>query len=390
MTDWIEFDFHGRATMRVDRQAPTASLMEEMFAPFLASGVGRADLTITEAMEPMAEAGYGEEIYRYSEDMVYLNGTNVQIVRDGDGFRLHGSRELLVSALPLIDRILVTRGTAWIHAATVDYRGHGVCLPAWGGVGKTSTIAKLLRIEGVAFMGDDWAFLDRGGELLGYAKPMSIKPHHRPIYPHLFKGVHKPLVPKRLSKRIGDLTTLVHPLVTQYPALARLSRRYSPEHMMVTPRQAFPHASFSTRAPLAITIFVERYGGSRTVLEERDRGWMVSRMIGNFHAEIKHHSQDVITALGATGIVPIEQAFIEKAAVIDQALAGKPTFLLQVPKALSADEASDVIVEQLQRALALAGVREQGVAADRAVGATDGAAPRALPAAMAAGAGARR
>jgi hypothetical protein len=198
------------------------------------------------------------------------------------------------------------------------------------------------------------------------------------------------LVPKRLSKRIGDLTTLVHPMVTRYPALARLSRRYSPEHMMVTPRQAFPHASFSARAPLAITIFVERYGGDRTVLEERDRGWMVSRMIGNFHAEIKHFSQDIITALGATGIVPIEQAFNEKAAVLEQALSGKPTFLLQVPKALSADQASDVIVEQLQRALALAGVREQGVPAERAVGSTDDPSPRAASTVLPVGAGARR
>jgi hypothetical protein len=389
MTDWIEFDIHGRAAIGVDRLAPTASLFEEMLAPFRAWGLDRHDLTITAELEPCDDAAYGEEVYRYAANMLFINGTKVQIVRDGDRFRLHGTRELLVSALPLIDRILVTRGTAWIHAATVDYRGHGVCLPAWGGVGKTSTIAKLLRIEGVAFMGDDWAFLDRGGELLGYAKPMSIKPHHRPIYPHLFRGVHKPLVPKRLSKAIGELTTLVHPFVTQYPSLARLSRRYSPEHLMVTPRQAFPQAAFSTRAPLAIAIFVERYDGTRTVLGERDRDWMVSRLIGNYHAEIKSHAQEVITALGATGLVPIEQTFGEKKAVLDQALAGKPTYLLQVPKALSADEASDVIVEQLQRALALAGIREPGLPGERAAGPAVGASRPAAPAA-AVGAGARR
>ena len=41
-------------------------------------------------------------------------------------------------------------------AATVSIDGDGVALPAAGGVGKTSTIAKLMRCPGVGFMGDDY------------------------------------------------------------------------------------------------------------------------------------------------------------------------------------------------------------------------------------------
>jgi hypothetical protein len=225
-------------------------------------------------------------------------------------------------------------------------------MPAWGGVGKTSTVAKLLRVDGVGFMGDDWAFMAGDGRLLGYAKPMFIKPHHRPIYPHLFNRRRKPLVPSMLSKPIAELTTLGHPLVTQYPRVAALSRRWSPEHMMVSPQVALPNATISTAAPLAAAVFVERYDGSEASLEEKDTSWMVSRLIGNFNDELPRHSRDLIAALAATGMMPVERFFADKAAVLARSLNGKPAFLVRVPAAFSADRASDVIVERLLDVLA--------------------------------------
>jgi hypothetical protein len=263
---------------------------------------------------------------------------------------------MLTTVLPVVDRVAASRGAAMIHAAYVDYRGHGVCMPAWGGVGKTSTVAKLLRIDDVAFMGDDWGFLSDDGRVLGYAKPMFIKPHHRPIYPHLFAEKKKPMVPPRLSRPIGKLTTVVHPLVTQYPRLAGVTRRWSPEHMMHTPQEAFPHARISTDAPLAILMFVERFNASHVSLTETSEEWMVSRLIGNFYTEMHIHSREVVVAMGATGLVPIEQFFDDKRQVLARAVAGKPTYLLRVPASYPADQASDVIVEHLQKAMAEAGV----------------------------------
>ena len=187
---------------------------------------------------------------------------------------------------------------------------------------------------------------------------MFIKPYHRPIYPHLFSQVHKPLVPVSLSKPIARMTTLVHPYITHYPRLARVTRRWSPEHMMVQPQQAFPQASFSTRAPLAVCMFVERYQGDSKEVEfyEQDPEWMVARLIGNFNSELPRTSRLVATTLGASGLAPIERAFTEKAAVLSRALAGKPCFLLRIPKDFNPDQASDFTVEKIQHVLERAGV----------------------------------
>ena len=156
-----------------------------------------------------------------------------------------------------------------IHAATMAYRGHAIALPAAGGTGKTSTVAKLMRRDGWSFMGDDWAFLAEDATLLGYAKPMFIKPHHRAIYPHLFEGVRKPLIPSRLSQSVGRLTTVVHPYVIRYPRLADFFRRWSPEHRMVVPGTAFPGREVTTSAPLAAVVYIERFEGAQSRVVER-------------------------------------------------------------------------------------------------------------------------
>jgi hypothetical protein len=358
--EWLNFNFHNIATMRVEATAPTADLMRDIFFPFLSeSGPKVADIEVTGVMTPVIDPSFGETEYDYTETSLLLHDTDVQIGHENGRFRVSGSRELLVSTLPLVDRVLVTKGAAMVHAATIEYRGWGINLPAWGGTGKTSTIAKLLRRDGYAFMGDDWAFLTREGQLLAFAKPMFIKPHHKPIYPHLFAGARKPLIPVRFSRPLGKLSTRVHPLVTRYPRFARATRKFSPEHMMVRPETAFPHARFSNGGPLALNMFVERYGGDTVRLAEKSTDWMISRLVGNFHAETSKHSQEVVTAMGACGIVPIEDYFSDKAEVLRSGVGETPNYLLQVPQRFSPDKASDAIVEQLEKVISKLGIGTQ-------------------------------
>ena len=344
---WLHFDFHSRLGVRVARDAPSAAQLRTMLAGFLTDDQVPADIEITRRLEPLSEAGNLEHELSYSDHGVLFHDQGVQVVRDGREYRIHGPGELLTTLLPILDRAMVERDVAMFHAATVAFKGVGIALPAAGGTGKTSTIAKLMRREGFGFMGDDWAFLSGDGHQLGFAKPMFIKPHHRPIYGHLFEGARKPLVPKSLSRPIGRLTTIVHPAVVRYPRLADTLRRWSPEHRMVSPARALPGSDIVDSAPLAMAVFIERYEGARTRLEERTRSWMVDRMIGNFHIEMSGFSQHVVAALGASSVISQRQFFGEKAEVLARALAGRPCHILRVPQVYSADEASDDIVGHL-------------------------------------------
>lgn len=359
---WVEFNLHNLVGMRVAVEAPTMSIFKDMFAPFITNQLDTANLTVTGELEELEEGAFGEAHgeteFHYNERGLHLHAYDIQIFQDENGFRLNGKLELLVMALPIIDRLMVMKGAAMVHALTIDYHGHGICIPAWGGSGKTSTMAKLMKKPGFSFMGDDWAFVSRAGDLLGYAKPMFIKPYHRQIYPHLFEQTHKPLVPVKLSKSIARMTTRVHPYITRYPLLASLTRRWSPEHMMVTPQMVFPEGSFSTRAPLAAALFVERYQteSSLPIFIEKDSSWMTSKLIGNFNSELPKQSRVVMTALGAAGLVSIDQSFCEKGAVMSKALQDKPAFLLRLPQAMSPDQASDLIVEHIEKIISFAGI----------------------------------
>ena len=357
---WTEFDVHGVARIRVARDAPTEPYLREMLAPFLSSGLPDHHMTVTTSLPPLDDAADAEDAYRYSPAGLDLHRQRAQVRVTAAGYDVAGSAELLTTVLPLLDRIATTNGAAMVHAATVDHGGVGICMPAWGGVGKTSTVAKLMRRPGVRFLGDDWAFLTSGGSLLGYAKPMFVKPHHRPIYPHLFAGGHKPLVPPRLTGPLARVATAVHPAITRYPRLATLTRHWSPEHMMVTPEKAFPQHEVATSAPLGAVVFVERFGGDRPRLSERPRRWVIGRMVGNFHVEMPRQSRDLVAALAATGIVPLDTYFGDKTAVLEAAIGSLPTFLLQVPRVLSADDASDAIVAGLDTVLARSEPREAG------------------------------
>lgn len=361
-SDWVEFDIHGICAFRVERKSGISALFMDLFKPFLSQGLDRFDLTISEEFEPLINGAYGEahgeSDFLYNEQGVYLENPNVQIFVDENGFRIHGKGELLVIALPLIDWMMVQRGAAMLHAMTVEYKGFGICMPAWGGSGKTSTMSKLIKTPGFAFMGDDWTFLSHRGELLGFAKPMFMKPYHRTLYPHLFKKVHKPLVPNFLSKPIHSLTTRVHPYITRVPKLAQFVRKWSPEHMMVQPEQAFPGTTISKGAPLAASLFVERIETHSTEPQfyRKDAQWLTTKLIGNYFSELPRYSRLVMTTLGAAGLLPIEQSFREKEAIILEALSGKPAFYLRIPKSLNPDQASDIIVEKIKEVVLTAGI----------------------------------
>ncbi len=345
---WLHFNIHDRLGIRVAREAPTAAQLRTMLGAFLTDDDVPADIEITVPFEPLPDAGNLEHELSYTDQGVTFHEAGVQIVVDDRQYRIHGQGELLTALVPVLDRAMVERDVAMFHAATVSYKGCGIALPAGGGTGKTSTIAKLMRRRGFGFMGDDWAFLSSDGQQYGFAKPMFIKPHHRAIYPHLFEGARKPLVPASLSRPIARLTTVVHPAVVQYPRLADALRRWSPEHRMVTPGRALPGCEIVDAAPLAMAVFIERYNGARTRLHERTPTWMADRMVGNFHIEMAGFSQHIVAALGAASIIPQAQFFSEKADVIGRALGTSPCYVLRVPAVLTADQASDDIVTHLE------------------------------------------
>jgi len=349
-SEWLEFDLHGYCAIRVQAQCPSAPLLAETFSQFQTEGLDHHDLTVTGDPERVSGgSAFAENDFRYGPRHLTMCRTGEQVIVDGQGWRIHGSGELLVTCVPLIDAIIGKRGATMVHALTVVSNGQGMCVAAWGGSGKTSTMANLMRSGDFAFMGDDWAFVSEQGALLSFWKPMFLKPYHRPLYPHIFATTTKPLVPRRLSKPFAQLTTLAHPVVTQYPGLARRLRRWSPEGIAVRPQQAFPGAQFGTQAPLSVVVFLERTDEALPQLTQCDADWMVPRLVGNFCCELPEHSRELLFALGGTGLVSLHEWIDTKSTIVRASLTNAALFRLTIPKRYPPDHASETALAFLRQ-----------------------------------------
>lgn len=347
--DWLRFDIHGRAGVLVASDAPGAAQLADMLAAFRAERLNRVDLTVRGHIDPTAglDGGSGS-----GGGAVTLPSRRLQVVVDGDAMRLNGPGELLVPLLALLDPLTVRHGAGMVHAAAVARDGLAICIAGAGGIGKTSAALRLVSRRGDAFMADDWSFLSVQGDVLGYAKPLFLRAHHRSLLPEVFETRRMPLAGGALAGSLGVVASAVHPVVAAWPRFARLARRWSPEHLILPIETALPGAATATAAPIGAVLFVERAPCDRQQLEPRDDAWMASRLVGSFQAELPRGARDLQTALAAAGLLPLERTFADKAAILRRALAGRPTFLLRVPVELGAEAAADAIAEAVDAVLA--------------------------------------
>ena len=86
-------------------------------------------------------------------------------------------------------------------------------------------------------------------------------------------------------------------------------------------------------------------------LAETTGEWMVDRMLGNFHVEMAGFSQELVTGMAAASMLPWRQLVNDKSDILSKSLDGIPCHLLQVPRDLSADQASDAVVRELEQLL---------------------------------------
>jgi hypothetical protein len=339
------FDVHGLVGIEVDSGTPGGSELHDVLAPFLGASRAPLRLHFSGTMTPMPEQSHADSHYRFTEDSLYLPAHSVQIRAHRHGYAIQGRGELLSTLIPLLDGLCVRENVAMIHAVVLDYRGSGVLLPAWGGAVEPGTVARLVTGPGVRFMADDWAFLDADGMLLGCAKPMALGPHEGNRYPGVFGRLPAPLAPEWLVRSAAKLTASAQPMLERYPKGGALARRLSPPRQTVDPQQIFGPGRISSAALTRLAIFLERFDGPDARLEARSAEWMTSRIVGNFHSGLPMVSRLLIEALGATGLVPLEDYFGQKAAVARRALSEVPCFLLRLPVSWSVDRTSEYLAD---------------------------------------------
>ena len=79
----------------------------------------------------------------------------------------------------IVELVLLNRGYSLIHSAAVRYNGKNYLFPAFGGVGKTTTVSAMVYNGGKLF-GDDMNIINER-EILNYPSDFSVYPYHLDI-----------------------------------------------------------------------------------------------------------------------------------------------------------------------------------------------------------------
>lgn len=330
-TDWYYFSIHNLVRMRIAKSHPCAYSIIHSYGVFQVDQLEECNLTLVGDMLLPDDHSYGSTIYKFAHFCTRINARMVDVALRGTELILAGKRDLLPYVHPLIHWIMLEHGATTIHGASVAVDSQGILMPAWGGTGKTSAVVELLKLPGSAFMGDDFAVICSDGMLLSYPKPFFIYPYHRGLFPDLFKGKPKFIVPSWMSGFMAVVRQAVRPALATLPRLEGLCRRFTPEHMQIAARKALPHANFVDKAPLKLVLFLERYNGSETVIDQLDAIIARRRIVSNHYFELGIYAQELMTACGATGLLGLEDWFGKMSEVVDKVFRGLPIYRLRMP-----------------------------------------------------------
>lgn len=337
------FDVHGLVGIDVDSGTPGGPELRHVLSPFLGGSRAPLRLRFSGDMTPIPEQSHGNGRCRFTEDSLYLPTYGVQVLANRHGYAVQGRGELLAAFLPLLDSLCISANVAMIHAVAVDFRGSGVVLPASDAAVASAAVQRLSAEPDARFMADCWAFLDADGMLLGYPKPVASGGQEGIRLPGVLNRLPRPSGTDWLSKPAARLAASAQPLLERHPAPEAIARLWSSPARTRPPDHMFDAGRISSAALARLAIFLEPFDGGDARLEVRSAEWMTARVIGGFHARLPAASRRLIETLGATGLVPLEDHFGRKAAVVKKALSEVPCYLLRVPGVWPADRTSEYI-----------------------------------------------
>jgi O-antigen/teichoic acid export membrane protein len=333
---WLYYNIHDLIRIRLQKDHMSRRSFDLFFGPFKTDFLNEEeiDLSVQNHAPEISEYGDASGSYYYSDNHLYFIKYKTHLLKKNGSWILAGQRDLLSLTRPVLQMLFLRKKHCVIHSASVSINGRGVLLPGWGGTGKTSAIICILKeIAGSSFLSDDYSFIS-ADSIYSNPKAFFIYPYHQQLFPHLFKPRRKILVPSCFSDTLEKIRIVARPGFMAFPRLENIARRITPEHMQVPAREALPDFEFSDKAKIDTVLFIERHSNGKTVLEDISIDRARQRLIGNWLYEENKCGQEMIVAMGGTGIIDLSEYFSQMGEIIDSACRNRTVKLLKIPKML--------------------------------------------------------
>lgn len=87
----------------------------------------------------------------------------------------------------LFQLVLAKNNQSFIHSGAFSYKGKGVVLSAFGGIGKTALLAKISGREDFKLMGDDLNIVTATGNITAYLRPFCLYRYHKALFGEFYR-----------------------------------------------------------------------------------------------------------------------------------------------------------------------------------------------------------
>lgn len=341
-----DFDIHGVVGIRVVDAAPAdiAAVARQLGVP-----EGRLadepDIVIrfADRVGPprgVSYVGVGDAAYG-ADAFLVLKGkqktvTRAQIPLDDAGGRSeivceHGARAvpLLVA---LVNLTALAKGVLPLHASAFLYRGAGVVVTGWTKSGKTEALLAFMT-RGAHYVGDEWVYVDATGDrVFGLPEPIRLWDWHLRQLPD-----YRALLPAsdRRRLRIVGAADALAGLGGRRARLARMRPLVQRQlHADVDPAALFGAGRIAGEAPFDRLFFVVTHDADEITVRRGDPAEVARRMVFS----LLHERLDLAEAyLKFRFAFPerrnplLEAAEARQRELLERALVGKPTYVVQHP-----------------------------------------------------------
>ncbi|MDO5555315.1 MAG: hypothetical protein Q4G09_01260 [Clostridia bacterium] len=156
----------------------------------------------------------------------------------------------------MLNIMLLKQNYSIIHAAAVSNEKGALLLPSWGGVGKTASVAKLIK-KGYKLLGDDMNIIDEKGIIYPLPKKFVLYFYHKDLFPEVFS---------KKGPRCNNFVNNIYELIKQpikrvlrcIPGLLAYLRKHNPQSIRVSPVEIFGKDVIGNKTNINQIIWIER------------------------------------------------------------------------------------------------------------------------------------
>ncbi len=199
------------------------------------------------------------------------------ISKEKDGYKIICNQECNEWMMMILEYALLENQATFIHSAGVIKDGNAYVFPSWGGVGKTASVAKLIREEGYQLLGDDLVILTSDGTIYAFPKKFVLYAYHRELFEDAMQN--KKLVKGGLSRFVSKLIPTAKSFLRHFPFLLSWARRHNPQSKRVSPYEIFGEDKIATSGHIKKFTWLERIDIEKTKTVEIDAYKLASKSL---------------------------------------------------------------------------------------------------------------